>query len=239
MSVPIWFKDPSILLQKDYILEVWPSKNMEDYNQKANAIVRLVLLLTLIGTLVSKNPKFLFIGLITLGIIFIIYKEKQRPELYEGMAVKLKPKDTQLKPSPVEKIVDPSTLNTLLKDNYQEGTKKNPFGNVLLPEIKYNAQRNPAPPSFSPDISENITENTMKNVQQLNPGIKNTNKQLFGSLTDKFYLDQSNRLFNSTPNTRIPNDQGAFAEYLYGDMPSCKDGDGIQCIKDNYRYTLY
>ena len=33
--------------------------------------------------------------------------------------------------------------------------------------------------------------------------------------------------------------QGAFAEYLYGDMPSCKDGDGIQCIKDNYRYTLY
>ena len=155
------------------------------------------------------------------------------------MEVKLKPKDTQLKPAPVEKIVDPSTLNTLLKDNYQEGTKKNPFGNVLLPEIKYNAERNPAPPSFSPDISENITENTMKNVQQLNPGIKNTNKQLFGSLTDKFYLDQSNRLFNSTPNTRIPNDQGAFAEYLYGDMPSCKDGDGIQCIKDNYRYTLY
>ena len=29
MSVPIWFKDPSILLQKDYILEVWPSKSME------------------------------------------------------------------------------------------------------------------------------------------------------------------------------------------------------------------
>ena len=140
MSVPIWFKDPSILLQKEYILEVWPSKSMKDYNQKANAIVRLVLFLTLIGTLVSKNPKFIIIGLITLGMIFIIYKEKQQPELYEGMDVKLKPKDTQLKPAPVEKIVDPSTLNTLLKDNYQEGTKKNPFGNVLLPEIKYNAE---------------------------------------------------------------------------------------------------
>ena len=78
----------------------------------------------------------------------------------------------------------------------------------------------------------------MKTVQKLNPGIKNTNQQLFGSMTDQFYLDQSNRVFNSTPNTRIPNDQGAFAEYLYGDMPSCRDGDGIACVKDSYRYTL-
>lgn len=237
MTVPIWFKDPSILLHRDYILEIWPSKSMDDYNQKANAIVRLVILLTIVGTFVSKSPKFLIIGLITLGMIFIIYKERS-PIEKEGLDVRLKKKN-ELNPAPVEKIVDPSTLDTLLKNNYQEGTNKNPFGNVLLPEIKYNPERKPAPPSFSPEVSEDITTNTMKNVQQLNPGIKNTDKQLFGSMTDQFYLDQSNRVFNSTPNTRIPNDQGAFAEYLYGNMPSCKDGDGIQCVKDSYRYTLY
>jgi hypothetical protein len=32
-----------------------------------------------------------------------------------------------------------------------------------------------------------------KMVQKLNPGIKNTNKQLFGDLGENFYLDQSKK----------------------------------------------
>ena len=86
---------------------------------------------------------------------------------------------------------------------------------------------------------EDITKNTKKSVQKLNPGIKNTDKQLFGTLIDQFNLDQSNRLFVSTPNTKVGNDQGAYAQYLYGNMPSCRDGDGIACVQDSYRYTLY
>ena len=41
----------------------------------------------------------------------------------------------------------------------------------------------------------------------MNPGIKNTNKQLYGDLWNNFELDQSNRLFYSTANTRVANDQ--------------------------------
>ena len=52
-------------------------------------------------------------------------------------------------------------------------------------------------------------------------------------------LDQSNRVFYSTANTRVSNDQGAYAKYLYGDMPSCKNNDTLECVKDSYRYTLY
>ena len=43
-------------------------------------------------------------------------------------------------------------------------------------------------------------------VQSLNPGIKNTNKQLFGDLGEKFEFDQSMSRFYSTPNTKIEND---------------------------------
>ena len=239
MTLPIWFKDPSILLHREYILEIWPNKSMDNYNQKVNAIVRLVILLTVVGTLATKSQKFPIIGLITLGVIFIIYKQREPDVEKEGLKAMLKQKDSILSPAPLENAVDPTSLDMVLKTNYQEGTTKNPFGNVLLPEIKYNPDRKPAPPSFSPEIEETITKNTMKNIQQLNPGIKNTDKQLFGSMTDQFYLDQSNRAFTSMPNTRVANDQGAFAEFLYGDMPSCKDGDGIACVKDNYRYTLY
>ena len=40
-------------------------------------------------------------------------------------------------------------------------------------------------------------------------------------------------------NTKITNDQGAFADYLYGDMPSCRNGDPFACVQDNLRYNLY
>ena len=76
----------------------------------------------------------------------------------------------------------------------------------------------------------------------MNPEIKNTNKQLYGDLWEKFNLDQSNRSFYSTANTRVTNDQGAYAQFLYGNMPSGKssgpDGDFAR-VQDNYRYTLY
>ena len=43
------------------------------------------------------------------------------------------------------------------------------------------------------------------------------------------------RNFHSMPNTTIPNGQKAFAEFCYGNMPSCKDGDNEQCSKINRR----
>ena len=76
----------------------------------------------------------------------------------------------------------------------------------------------------------------------MNPGIKNTNKQLFGDLWENFELDQSNRSFFSTANTRVENDQKSFGEFLYGDMPSAKESNtagNMQRVADAYRYTLY
>ena len=88
-------------------------------------------------------------------------------------------------------------------------------------------------------VYEDINTTTKKMIQSLNPGIKNTNKQLFGDLGEKFEFDQSMWQYYSMPNTKVGNDQGAYADYLYGNMPSCRGGDGLECIKDNYRYTLY
>jgi hypothetical protein len=84
-----------------------------------------------------------------------------------------------------------------------------------------------------------INDAAKKTIQSMNPGIKTTDKQLFGDLGENFEFDQSMRSFYSTPSTQIPNDQGAYANYLYGDMPSCRDGDGMACVKDNYRYTMH
>ena len=75
----------------------------------------------------------------------------------------------------------------------------------------------------------------------LNPDIINTNKQLYGDLYDSYTLDNSMMRFYSTANSRIENDQGAYAKYLYGQMPSSKSSgpDGAyQRVADSYRYIL-
>jgi hypothetical protein len=221
MNQPFWGNNPTVLFNQQYILELFPSKEM-NYNGKLNSITRLIILLTVIGFIFTFSFKILGIGLITIFIIYLLYFFKKK----EGF---------QNSPT----FLNPETLERTLKKEYYHTNSKNPFSNVLLPEIKYDRNRDPAPPSFNPDVYEDITDSTKQMIQELNPEIIDTNKQLFGDLAENFMLDQSNRVFYSTANTRVSNDQGAYAKYLYGNMPSCKNNDTLECVKDNYRYTLY
>jgi hypothetical protein len=146
-------------------------------------------------------------------------------------------------PLPNQTYINPETLESVLKTEFKEGSKKNPFSNVLLTQINDNPERKSAPPSFNVDVSEDITTNVKKSVQMMNPDIKNTDKQLYGDLWQNFLLDDANRVFYSTANTRVePGDQASFGKYLYGNMPSSKGSDfasAVQREKDAYRYTLY
>lgn len=242
MTTPLWINDPTILLNKKYILDLWPTAMMT-YDEKVNAITRFIILISILGFIFTMKVNILFIGITTLAVIFVVLKIKKpkftKNDFEEGFLVEgNKVKDLYSKKS----ITDPVTLETILRENYKEGSKKNPFSNVLLTEIGDDPERKPAPPSFNVDVDEDITKNVKKSVQFMNPDIKNTNKQLFSSLTDNFYLDQSNRAFFSTANTKIPNDQKAYGEFLYGNMPSAKESSvegNMQRVKDNYRYLLY
>ena len=239
-----WGNNPTVLLNKNDIFELWPTANM-DYQSKLNAITRLVILLTTIGYIFTFSLKILTVGVITLFVIYTIYKLKN----IEGFSIINQPETTTANQAQMailgntkttsSKIINPETLEETMKENYTMNNSKNPFSNVLLPEIKYNKERKPAPPSFNPQVYEDITSATKKMVQELNPDIINTNKQLFGDLAENFELDQSNRVFYSTANTRVTNDQGAYSQFLYGNMPSCRDNDTLECVKDSYRYTLY
>ena len=76
-------------------------------------------------------------------------------------------------------------------------------------------------------------------VQNLNPTIEDVDKQLFGDIGEIFELEQSQRNFYSTANTRIPNNQTAFANWCYGTMISAKEQNPAALMKNNPRYTLY
>ena len=237
MAIQFWINDPSILLNKDYITELWPTGNM-CFEQKINAITRLVILLTILGFIFTRSMKILFSGIFTIAAIVILVSFRKKKfmkdlnPISEGFQTGIQGQE----------VINDQDLKPFLKEEFQLGNKKNPFSNVLLTEIMDSPERKSAPPSFNPDVDEDIVTSTKRMVQYLNPGINNTNKQLFSSLTDNFDLDNSLRVWNSTPNTKIANDQGAFAQYLYGNMPSSHDSTAegaMQRVADAYRYTLY
>lgn len=219
MTIQFWSNDPTIIFNKDYIFELWPTNNM-CYEQKLNSITRLIIFLTILGYILSMSQRIIVIGMLTLVVIYVLYnmrKQKVTKQMLENFDVQGN-EVTGLFDKKPKSYVDPVTLDEVLRTEFKEGSKKNPFSNVLLTQINDEPERKSAPPSFNVDVSEDITKNVKRAVQMMNPGIKNTNKQLFGDLFQQFQLDQSTRQFFSTPSTRVTNDQGAFGQFLYNDM---------------------
>lgn len=245
MTIQFWINDPTVLFNKEYIFELWPTGNMF-YEQKLNSISRLIILLTILGYILTMSKKIIAVGILTLVVIFVLYsmrKKKVSNDMLEGFNSVQSNEVTGMFDNKPKSYVNPITLDTVLRTEFKEGTKKNPFSNVLLTQINDEPERKAAPPSFNVDVDEDITKNVKRAVQMMNPGIKNTGKQLFGDIWQEFQLDQSNRIFYSTPNSKICNDQGAYAQYLYNDMKysgklSTPEG-AISRVQDNYRYTLY
>ena len=243
MTIQFWSNDPTILFNKDYIFELWPTSTM-CYEEKLNAISRLIIILTILGYILTMSKRVLVVGALTLLVIFVLYnmrKKKLTKDMLENFEVQGN-EVTGLFDNKPKSYVNPVTLDAVLRTEFKEGNKRNPFSNVLLTQIMDDPERKAAPPSFNVEVDQDITKNVKRSVQMMNPGIKNTNKQLFGDLWQQFQLDQSNRIFYSTPNTRVANDQGAYGQYLYGQMPSAKESTpegNMQRVKDNYRYTLY
>lgn len=231
MTSPFWLNDPTIIFNKETILQVWPSQKMS-FEEKLNAISRIVILMAILGFIFTKNWNLIIVSIITLAIIVTLYKLRKN-KIVSSLVKKDGFKNNNTP------IVNPVTLESVLKDDYHPTTKYNPFGNVLLTDIADNPDRKSAAPSFNPDVYETIDKAVKKQTQMLNPTIVNTNKQLYGDLKDNYDLDNSMMRFYSTANSRVENDQGAYAQYLYGSMYSAKEDTpegAMMRVKDNWQW---
>ena len=247
MTTPFWSNEPTILFNKNSILQLWPLEN-QSFETKLNAISRLVIVLTTLGFLFTQNVNLLIIGVITLAIIFSLYKLRKQELITkvqkEGFRVDrdfINQAQNSVTSDYADAIVNPVTLEAIVKNDFYKTNYKNPMGNVLLTDIVDEPDRLAAPPSFNYDIHDDITKAVKKQTQMLNSGIKGTSKQLYGDLKDNYDLDQSMSRFYTTANSRVANDQGALGQWLYGDMPSSKESGAeanVQRVKDNLRYNL-
>lgn len=135
-----WIHDPTALMSRDHILELWPTAGMST-PQKLNAITRLVVVLSLLGYALTGNPRFAIIGAVTL--VAIIGFQLNRGVVKEGF----------------------ESVAAALE--YTVPTGANPMMNVLLPEINGAPNRKPALPYSAETaalMNKKVTDRVGKSV---------------------------------------------------------------------------
>ena len=63
---------------------------------------------------------------------------------------------------------------------------------------------------------------------------KEYNKYCIKDVSDVWNHNSGRRQFYTVASTTYPNDQGGFANWLYRRPPTCKEGNGAQCIANYY-----
>jgi hypothetical protein len=113
--------------------------------------------------------------------------------------------------------IDASSYSGPALPDYTPPSARNMFMNVLLDEIKYNPDRPEAAPVDNPTVKQTFDDYFRV--------------QWFSDPTDVFGKNQSQRQFVTQPSTTVPNDQGAFADWLYK-IPgkTCKEGGREACL---------
>ena len=231
-----WLNDPTVLFNNAGITEIVPMSGM-NRESRLNAISRMIILLTILGYLLTMSYKIILLGVISLAMIAFLY-------VAQGTSAAAAPS-----PSPsgkkegfsnyanyntgrrrVAKVAAASSPSGL---TFQAPTPQDPLMNVLLTDIVDRPQRPAAEPAFNPKVEHAINESTKQFVVDDLGGNPNLEDRLFRDLGDNYEFSNSMRNYFATPNTRIPNDQHAFAEYCYGDMISCKEGNMMACARAN------
>lgn len=232
-QIPFWSKNPNIILHRDHIMEFFPTEDMT-FNQKLNAITRIILLLTLVTFAYTRTVQILIVGAVSIFFIYMLYQYRNVDENFEGGSL-----ERAIDVSPVVKdLVE--TTNTNVDNIFQAPTATNPLGNVLVTDYLYNPKRKPAQPAYNESVSADIVKKAKEMVINANPNNTDIADKLFKDLGDEYLFEQSLRPFYSTASTTIPNDQESFSQFCYGSMISCKEGNVFACAKNNAtKYNLH
>lgn len=221
---PYWFQNISLtLLNLDYILKIFPTNTMT-YPEKINSLVRLSIYIGLILTFFYSNYLYLYIPIITMFITYILYLF--RVESLNGTI-------QQLGPNAKINDVPASTLNKLTK-KYMKGENAS-FDKVL--DVKKCSAPSQNNPFMNPLVFDSRTRNMscdpVSNEVQFDIESE-YNKYCIKDASDIFNHNSGRRQFYTVASTTYPNNQGAFANWLYGRAPTCKEGNGAQCVANLY-----
>ena len=243
--VPFWLENPNVLFQSDYMFEFFPVETMM-YSQKLNAITRTVLLMGIIIFIVTQNAHIFIILAITIGAIALVHNnQSKKSKSKKSVRFDLAGDDDDDDDDEFEPFTDKTerlaqdtlemeNIKLMNRDNtglFDKSTPSNPFSNVLLTDYEHNPNKKTAPTSYNKYVNADILGQAKEFVKHANPDQPDIADKLFKDLGEEFQFEQSMRPFYSNAATTIPNDQQAFADFCYGSMVSCKEGNMFACSR--------
>lgn len=193
MDTKFWLNNPKILFHKDKLLEVWPYMHM-NYNEKMNATTRFVIFASLFGYIFLNNYLILLLGVVMIVLLIFIHNYNN-VENFES-----------------------ANLGSLDEGKH---TSKNPLYNVLNSDYIDNVNKDKLRDEYDENKESEINHQTKQFIYEANQDNKDIGK-IFKNLSDKLNFESSMRQFHINPSTTIPNDQGDFLNYCYGNLYSEK-----------------
>lgn len=204
-----WLQDPSILFCNDNFTRFYPTSSMNRI-ETLNALSRFFILLTLILVVFTQNTNYLYL-LVGLVIVILIYYGGTESHNINTLKEPFVPTDIyNARPNS-----DPCRIPSF----------DNPFMNVTLEDWKTDPTRPPACYSLNPDINNQINDYFYQDQVV--------------DIDDVFGRRPSQRQFYTMPSTTIPNDQTAFANWLYQTPPTCKEDQRFCLRHEDIRFSRF
>jgi len=217
-TVKYWFEDMNELISLDNMNQFLPSREMA-YPAKVNSLVRLSWYIGILAGIFTSNYLYLYIPIITMIVTYVLYlfrhqelqtsltqQKIEKALVQQGGVAPVK----ELDPKLVEKFQDYLDTNGLLT----RPNDNNPFMNPLPFDDR---KRAPAAPILSNPVNRAEIELAY-------------DKGNWRDVNDVWDRNNGKRQFFTMPWTTYPNDQGSFANWLYKTPPTCKEGNGAQCV---------
>ena len=137
---PFWFYKPSILVDKDRLLEFFPVAEMS-FNEKLNSIARLSIYLGVLLSTFKLNMLFMYIPLVILLLTYL-FEKYMKPKLEKFETPEPSPHNPFMNRLLGEKqIVDSKKHQKLVDSNTEEAFNLNLYQNLGDIFGKENSQR--------------------------------------------------------------------------------------------------
>jgi len=206
MDNNIWFSNINLLFSKDNLFKIVPTSTMS-MGEKINTITRFALYLSILLYLTSGNYLYFYIILVTIVSSYLLYIFKGREFFDDGDDTTHNEHDYE---NVNENVNNVNNVNNVIK-NCQKPTKDNPLMNPLIGDNPYKNKK-----------ACNVENNTV--LESID---KKFCDRLYQNTSSIFSNRNNQQRFYSMPNTRIPNDQTAFANWLYKTPVSCASGNSM------------
>jgi hypothetical protein len=245
-----WFQDLSgTIFNLNYALKIFPESTMT-YPEKINSLVRLSIYIGLILGLFYSNYLFLYIPIITMALTYLLYIFRLD---------QLEFTRAQQGPNANLNSITNKQLNTLKNKNISQFSNvgvgcgrgvggvgsMNDLDNMNIEEGDFKAMLNiktcTKPNTNNPFMNPLVYDSRTRDMScdSVKPEIQNQieyeyNKYCIKDISDIYNHNSGRRQFYTVASTTYPNNQGAFANWLYKTPPTCKEGNGAQCVANNY-----